>query len=190
MKTHQIIATQKRVGADPDGFWGPMSTRAAQAHLQRMMPNPHPFPRQRDVAKFYGIPGDVDRRKISIPFPIYYEDKAVQELSPHTLCADSLVRVFARLEAAYPTEDDRQAAGITVYDGLYNPRKMRGGSAWSMHAWAIAIDLNAAKNGNRDHWPTRSSMPIEVMECFAQEGWTAAGAFWSRDAMHFQATQP
>jgi hypothetical protein len=27
------------------------------------------------------------------------------------------------------------------------------------------------------------------MEEFAKEGWLAAGAFWGRDAMHFQATQ-
>jgi hypothetical protein len=32
-------------------------------------------------------------------------------------------------------------------------------------------------------------MPIEVMEEFAKEGWLPAGAFWSRDAMHFQATR-
>jgi hypothetical protein len=32
-------------------------------------------------------------------------------------------------------------------------------------------------------------MPIEVMECFAREGWLSAGAFWGYDAMHFQATQ-
>jgi hypothetical protein len=27
------------------------------------------------------------------------------------------------------------------------------------------------------------------MEEFAKEGWLSAGAFWSRDAMHFQATK-
>jgi hypothetical protein len=32
-------------------------------------------------------------------------------------------------------------------------------------------------------------MPIQVMEEFAKEGWLAAGAFWGRDAMHFQATR-
>jgi hypothetical protein len=28
-----------------------------------------------------------------------------------------------------------------------------------------------------------------VMEEFAKEGWLAAGAFWSRDSMHMQATR-
>jgi hypothetical protein len=32
-------------------------------------------------------------------------------------------------------------------------------------------------------------MPLEIMEAFAREGWLAAGAFWGRDAMHFQATR-
>jgi len=39
------------------------------------------------------------------------------------------------------------------------------------------------------HWPTSSTMLLVVMEAFAREGWLSAGAFWGRDAMHFQATQ-
>jgi hypothetical protein len=35
----------------------------------------------------------------------------------------------------------------------------------------------------------RADMPLEIMECFAREGWLSAGAFWGYDAMHFQATQ-
>jgi hypothetical protein len=59
-----------------------------------------------------------------------------------------------------------------------------------MHAWMNAIDINAGRNGNKTSWPVNATMPIEVMECFAQEGWLSAGAFWGRDAMHFQATAP
>jgi len=44
-------------------------------------------------------------------------------------------------------------------------------------------------NGNRSHWPVASTMPLTVMVEFAREGWLAAGAAWSRDGMHFQATQ-
>jgi len=193
--TAEIQHVQTRIGATPDGFWGPKSTAAAQAHLRALMPSPHPFPKQSDITAFYGPHGTPGGKSpptslITLPFSIYYEGKEVRQLRPHEKCADSLLRVFDRLLVAYPSTAEARRAGILTYDGLYNPRPMRGGTAWSLHSWAIAIDFNAEHNSNRSHWPVASSMPIEIMECFAHEGWTAAGAFWSRDAMHFQATQP
>jgi hypothetical protein len=195
MITVQIERIQTRIGVTPDGFWGPKSEAAARQHLRDLMPSPHPFPKQSDVAKFYGAHGVKDgftppTKTIEMPFPVFYEGTAVTKLRPHEKCADSLLRVFGHLIKAFPTETSRRAAGLLAYDGIYNPRPMRGGSAWSMHSWAIAIDLDADRNGNLDHWPTKATMPLEVMECFAMEGWMSAGAFWSRDAMHFQATQP
>lgn len=44
-----------------------------------------------------------------------------------------------------------EAAGLHVeiktFDGCYNDRTVRGSSSTSLHAWAAAIDLNAATNG-------------------------------------------
>jgi len=195
MNQAEIKRTQKRVGTDDDGFWGPKSEAATKKYLLSLMPSPHPFPTQANITPFYGRHGEKNgftppTKPIPLPFPVYYEGSRVTVLRPHVKCADSLLRVFERLKVQYPTEAERRSAGILTYDGLYNPRPMRGGTAWSTHSWAIAIDLNAGKNGNTTHWPTRAVMPIEVMECFAREGWTAAGAFWGRDAMHFQATRP
>ena len=195
MTTAEIQRTQERIGVEPDGFWGPISTDACKRHLRAMMPSPHPFPKEINVESFYGKHG-VDggftppTKKIVLPFAIYYKGSEVRALYPHVKCAASLLGVFERLAFAYPTEAARRASGILTYDGLYNPRLKRNGVTWSMHSWAIAIDLNMSKNGNMTHWPARATMPLEVMECFAKEGWMSAGAFWSRDAMHFQATCP
>lgn len=195
MKQSEIIRTKERIGATPDGFWGPKSIAACQKHLKAMMPSHRPFPKQSQVESFYGphgVPGGKTppQKAIKLPFSIYYEGKEVKTLHPHEKCADSLLSVFERLAKAYGTTAEREEAGILIYDGLYNPLKMRGASGvWSMHSWTIAIDLNANRKGNKVHWPTNATMPIEMMECFAQEGWLSAGAFWSRDAMHFQATQ-
>lgn len=197
MNESEIKRTQRRVETDDDGFWGSLSTAACQDHLAGMMPAR--FPTQAQVSRgrsIYGAHGEKGgysppTKKITLPFPLHLygnPDRLVRTLSPHEQCADSLLAVFERLAEAFPTEAAKRKAGILCYDGLYNPRTMRGGSSWSMHSWAIAIDLNAGENGNTTHWPTRASMPIEVMECFAKEGWLSAGAFWSRDAMHFQAT--
>lgn len=195
MTLEEIIRTQERIGTKPDGFWGSKSTLRCQEYLRGMMPHPARFPEQSDVSKFYGKHGvkggyTPPLKTITLPFPVYYNGVPMTTLKPHEKCAASLLCVFERLAVVYPTEKDREKSGILDYYGIYNPRLMRGGTSWSMHSWAIAIDLDADANMNSSHWPTGSHMPIEVMECFAAEGWMSAGAFFQRDAMHFQATQP
>ena len=198
MNQSQIIAIQTEIGTTPDGFWGPKSIKACQRFLRDMMPSPHPFPKEGSSAftKFYGPHGVKDgytppMATITLPFTIYYEGSAKTVLKAHEKCADSLLRVWKRLAVEYPDTASRRAAGILTYDGLYNPRLKRGSSSsWSMHSWANAIDLDADKNGNLVSWPVKAVMPFAVMKCFAAEGWTSAGAFWGRDAMHHQATEP
>jgi hypothetical protein len=194
MTTAEIQHVQRKVGTEPDGFWGPKSIAACRSHLRNLMPSPHPFPTKARIESFYGPHGESGysppTEEIVLPFTIYYEGTAVNRLRPHVKCAQSLLRVFERLAVTFPDEHSRRMAGILTYDGLYNPRRMRGGQSWSMHAWAIAIDLDADNNGNLTHWPTAARMPIEVIECFALDGWASAGAFWGRDAMHFEAVNP
>ncbi len=198
MTEEEIKRTQKHIGTKDDGFWGPESIAACKEHLLKLMPTPHPFPLEGSTAfgKLYGKHGvkngyEPTGKKFKLPFTIYYEGSEVDELSPHEECSASLKRVFDRLATVYPKTASRMAAGILIYNGLYNPRKKTENStSWSMHAWKVAIDLNAPANGYKMSWPIESTMPIEVMECFAHEGWLAAGAFWGYDAMHFQATQP
>jgi hypothetical protein len=101
----------------------------------------------------------------------------------HHKCAESLLRVLREI-AASPF---RYVLG--EYAGTYNNRPMRGGTLPSLHARGAAIDLMPDTNRNRQHWPTRANMPIEVMEMFAREGWLSAGAAWGRDSMHFEATK-
>jgi hypothetical protein len=200
MTKTEIVETQKRVGTEPDGFWGASSTAAAKRHLKRIAPANNPFPTQRQVqsnTSVYGPHGEKNgyeppSKKIKLPFALHlYGDssKLVKTLSVHPFCADSLQMIFEDLANVYTTTDERKAAGILDYYGVYNPRSIRGGSVWSMHAYRIAIDLDANRNRNRAHWPTASKMPIRVMEVFASHGWLCAGAMWSRDSMHFQSTK-
>ena len=201
MTESEIIHTQERIGTEGDGFGGPMSIEACHKHLRDMMPSPARFPAEgtKEFTDFYGPHGVKDGftppgKKFKLPFALHLfgdQSKLVRTLTPHEKCADSLLAVFERLAVAFPNKESRMAAGILDYFGIYNPRLKRGSkSSWSMHAWMNAIDLNPSRNGNRTSWPTTAKMPIEVMECFAREGWLPAGAFWSRDAMHFQATSP
>jgi hypothetical protein len=187
MTKAEIIALQTRIGTTPDGIWGSVSTAACQAHLRALMPTPNPWPPGDDtsvIARF-GEPGD-EAQLVGANvrgLGIQYEGQPVRNIRCHHLVADSLVAAVTEIFAS-------PARWIlTEYAGCYNFRKMRGGSRLSKHAWGIAIDFAPATNGLRTHWPRAASMPIEAMEAFARVGFLSAGAFWSRDAMHFQATR-
>lgn len=190
MNRAQILALQIAVSTPADGFWGPKSTAAAKSHLRRIMDAATPkWPAsdQASLRDFYGRPGDEDNLT-GLPAPegviVHYEGKPVQTIRCHKRVAESLRRVLISL-AAIP--DGKEI--LLDYAGCFNNRSIRGGTTPSLHSYGAAIDFAPGDNGNHTHWPTGATMPLAVMECFAREGWLAAGAFWSRDAMHFQATR-
>lgn len=188
MTQQQIKDMQTRIGVVADGFWGPRSIAACKAHLLRMMPKPNPWPAtdQRSLQRFYGSPGDESRLvNISVNgLGMQYEGIPVKTVRCHRLVKESLTLILREIWQS------RFAYILKEYEGCYNNRNMRGGSLPSLHARGAAIDFMASANGNQTAWPTRATMPLEVMEIFARHGWVAAGAFWGRDGMHFQATRP
>jgi len=186
MTATQIIELQKRVGTTPDGFWGPKSTDACQRHLRSLMPKTNPWPNsnQSSIRAFYGPPGESNLTNLDVTgLGVLYLGKTVKTIRCHKLVAESLHRVLSEIARSSSSEV------LTKYAGCFNLRPMRGGTSLSTHSWGIAIDLDPGNNGNRVHWPCQAKMPIEVMESFSREGWLSAGAFWSRDSMHFQATR-
>lgn len=186
MTEDQIKAMQTRIGVTPDGFWGPKSIDACKAHLRRFMATPSPWPQtdQKSLTKFYGRAGDESRLVAmqNVPQGLLYEGKQVRTLRCHDKVARSLRTILAQLCDKFP-------AIAAQYDGCFNDRLMRGGSLPSLHARGAAVDFDPDDNANRQSWPISATMPLEVMEIFAAESWIPAGAFWGRDAMHFQATR-
>lgn len=71
---------------------------------------------------------------------------------------------------------------LKTWDGCFNIRKKRGAASQSLHAWGIAIDINAAWNG----FGKKPTMSSELVKCFTDAGFDWGGV-WSRpDGMHFQ----
>lgn len=185
MTQSEIIAIQTKVGTTPDGFWGPKSIAACQRYLRGLCPTPSPWPDtdQASLTAFYGPAGD-ESRLVVLPAPVLmeFEGVRIKSIRCHGKVAESLSRALTEAAATCPDV-------VRIYDGCYNNRPMRGGSLPSLHARGAAIDLWADANGNHVPWPTVAKMPFAVIEAFAREGWLSAGAFWGRDAMHFQATR-
>jgi hypothetical protein len=186
MTRDRIKSIQIKIGVEVDGFWGPKSIAACQSYLRSLMPAESNWPRpsQESLQGFYGSPGD-ELKLVSVNVEglgLKYDGKPVKSLRCHDKVADSLKRALESLAKSHPDI-------LAQYAGVYNNRTMRGGSLPSLHARGAAIDLAADTNRLSQSWPVSATMPLEVMEAFAREGWVAAGAFWGRDAMHFQATQ-
>jgi hypothetical protein len=199
MKTDEIKAMQRRIGVVADGVWGPVSMAACRSHLRGLMPknNPWPTATRSALEAFYGKPGDESNLvSFTFPYPMYYLGRRVTSGRCHKKVKDSLLRVLTSIGDKWGDQRGIMEEAED-YGGIYNYRNSRGSSSLSMHAWGIAIDLDADDNGMHTPWPTVADMPLEIMEKFAKEGWLAAGAFWTHktvrhngyDAMHFQATR-
>ena len=71
---------------------------------------------------------------------------------------------------------------LKSWDGCFNIRQQRGGSSWSLHSWAIAIDVNANSN-KLGETPTLSD---GFVKCFTDAGFDWGGKWNRPDGMHFQ----
>lgn len=179
-----------------DGQWG---SQTQYAYLQwrsgtpDVLENPWPRDTEAELTAFYGPTGD-SRLVMCIPcYPLrlsWEPQTVIRRFACHSRVKASLERVFEGLWELYGNDLQRvQAARMDLFGGCYNNRPRKGNlSRPSLHARGAAIDLDPEHNQFR--WDReRASMPEEVIDVFAKEGWLSGGRSWGYDFMHFQATQ-
>ena len=93
MKTDQIKAIQTKVGAVPDGIWGPKSKSACIAYLRSLCPRLI-WPTQAARVEFYGPPGTHQTRIDVTGLGVKYEGKTVNSITCHERVAQSLLRII------------------------------------------------------------------------------------------------
>ena len=196
-----------------DGWIGPQTEHAFEVwqHLERTgkMPelwrddvkpepptdDPQAWPRQRDLTRFYGEMGK-NQAMLVPPYPMLIAwnlSQPVKRFSIHEKCHDSAERVLKRVASHYSPEDIVKH-GFNLFAGCLSspPRKMRGGSSWSLHSWAIAIDFDSSRN--RLKWG-RDRAYLDHPECeqfwefWEDEGWLSLGRARNFDWMHVQAAR-
>lgn len=191
-------------GLDPgpiDGVVGPRTQAAyerwititRQTDVVPLPPSPiTTWPRQRDVSTFYGEMGS-NLHLLTVPYPIFYEGKPVKnnQISVHGKVAKSVARVLEKVLKAYGEKEIRKLR-LDQYSGSFNIRKMKGGTSWSMHSWAIAIDWDAENNPYAwDH--TKAEFARAAYEnwwlAWEAEGWLSLGRARDFDWMHVQAAR-
>ena len=152
-----------------------------------------PWPRQNDVDRFYG-PVGTSQGRLELPFPMklaWDTTQTITRITLHTKVIDSANRAFADIAATY-SDKDRRDLGLDLFGGSLNVRRMRGGSAYSMHSWGIAIDFDPERNQLRWKAPKARlshSDAVPFWQAWEREGWVSLGRERDFDWMHVQAAR-
>lgn len=145
---------------------------------------------QQIIAK-YGQPGTANLIQMPTPFPMriaWDTNVTVNKIQVHKLVAPNLQAALTEILAVYGLPEI-QRLGIDLFGGCYNYRKMRGGNDWSRHAWAIAIDLDPARNPLKASDKTAQfAKPAykKMIEIFYKHGFKGLGPEKNYDWMHFE----
>jgi len=146
------------------------------------------------IIKKYGTPNETGVGylvKIQLPYPMrlaWDTDTTVTTMMCHKLVADKLKAAFTDILAEYGFKKIREL-GIDLFGGCFNYRKMIGGSAWSMHAWGIAVDLDPGRNKLKETSKTARFARPEykpMIDIFYKNGFESLGREKNYDWMHFQ----
>ena len=116
-------------------------------------------------------------------------DKAIPAL-PSRIYIHKVFKVIAQ-DWFYALADADLAKEITTYDGCWNVRTKRGLSSLSIHAFGMAIDLNASHNPlglTRDQCIARKLKPFTKEFLNVSRKFVDCGGDWPTrpDLMHFQ----
>ncbi|WP_245198926.1 peptidoglycan-binding protein [Jiella mangrovi] len=151
------------------------------------------WPRQSGVPAYYGAVGTRQTR-VEIPFDMalaWSKTTRIRTMTLHERVAASASRVLQTVAATYSAEE-RQALGLDLFGGSLNVRRMRGGSAWSMHSWGIAIDFDPERNQLKWGAPKARLSHADALpfwKAFEAEGWLSLGRARNYDWMHVQAAR-
>ncbi len=151
------------------------------------------WPRQAEMAKFYGEPGN-NHVLMDLPYPMrlaWSKAQIVKRITINSKCAESATRALAKALDHYGIERIGEL-GLDLFGGCYANRAMRGGKSLSTHAFACAIDINPEANQLR--WGSdRADMAqpecAAFLDAFASEGWVSLGRERNFDWMHLQAAR-
>ncbi|MBB4063700.1 peptidoglycan-binding protein [Gellertiella hungarica] len=151
------------------------------------------WPRQSDCLSFFG-PVGTSQTSIEIPFDMYLAwDKStrVRKMAVHEKVAKSAEKALQDVAQTY-TLVERAKIGIDIFGGSLNVRRMRGGTAYSMHSWGIAIDFDPERNQlkwGRDKARLAQDDAIPFWTIWEAEGWLSLGRSRNFDWMHVQAAR-
>jgi len=179
----------ERATGKPEPTWRPDDNPEPVVAGQK-----HDWGTQRDMVKLYGeaMGPQCTAGVVTSPFPLkvaWNLSQTVTTFRCHEKVADSATRALGRVAENYSPEEIEEW-GFNIWSGCYAPRKKRGGSTLSMHAWGVAIDWDDTRNQLKwDHTQANFAQPgaLPWFKIWEAEGWTSLGRARDFDWMHVQA---
>lgn len=121
---------------------------------------------------------------IKPPYQVFYGTQPIKAITVNRGCSDALLAALGAILDHYKTENAIRDVGLHYFSGCFNFRGKRGNpSSLSMHAYACAVDLDAAHNPFKSR---KGKMPAAAVAIFADQGATWGGPWSTPDPMHFQ----
>lgn len=180
-----------------DGLYGPRTSDALYIYNTTRLRDITTFwPRQTEVrsrSSIFGSPG-TNQAMAQLPYIMYgdYNRKIkVSQFQCHAKVKSSLERIFERTLDHYGATQIRKL-NLDIFSGCYNYRPTTGSSTLSMHAWGIAVDVDAANNQmneDNDEAAFAKSIYAPFIDFWEDEGWVNLGRARNYDWMHFQAAR-
>lgn len=142
----------------------------------------------------FGLPNEAGKNylvQIDLPYPMvlgWDKNTTVKKMSCHKDIAEPLKKVFSEILNFYGLDKIKEL-GIDRFWGCFNFRQQRGGSSYSVHAWGLAVDLDAERNLLKETSKTaRFARPEykEMIDIFYKHGFVSLGREKNFDWMHFQ----
>lgn len=142
------------------------------------------------MSAFFGAKG-TNQVKLDMPFPLriaWDVEKQVRSYSCNQRVLVPMKRIWQRTLEHYGYEKIKQLR-LDMFGGCLNVRQMRGGSAWSIHSWGCAYDVDPDRNQLKFKRASASldgPEYIKFWEFVYDEGAISLGIERDYDWMHFQ----
>lgn len=190
-----------------DGLWGNMTQGAYEQLLKKdslhvkkpdvsqaidVKKRYNDWPKQdyNSMVKFYGAVG-TNQTSLQLPYEMVLAwdlDSKVTKITCHEKVHDSLKRIFQNTLDHYGLDTIKELR-LDRFGGALNVRKMRGGSAWSIHSWGAAVDIDPDRNqlkwGKDKAFLARPDYE-PFWKIVESEGGVSLGRLRNYDYMHWQ----
>lgn len=188
----ETLKFQVTNGLKADGVVGPKTWKFVTT-VSNNTPLSQKWPKQdyRSMVDFYGPVGE-NQTKLEVPYKLklaWAPSTTLTRITCHQKVAKSMYTIFENTLKTYG-EKDIAKLRLDIFGGMLNVRKMRGGSAWSIHSWGAAIDLDPDNNQLKWGKPKATFSKAEYNDFWKiveAEGWTSLGRERNFDWMHAQA---
>lgn len=152
------------------------------------------WPKQKDMVKFFGNVG-TNQTTVRFPYEMrlaWDKSSVVRSTQCHVKVRESIERILAKTLQHYSLSGVKNL-GLDLFGGCLNVRKMRGGSAWSMHSWGTALDFDPERNQLKWNHTRAQFAKSDYLPWFSfweEEDWVSLGRHSDFDWMHVQAAKP